>query len=86
MKALLAFFVTFSVFAGNKFAMEKQNTMKRLMAAKTDTTVVTCVKNAKNMEQMAACEKTPEQETMPAATNEQAKAPAAETTKAPATH
>ena len=84
MKALLAFFVTFSVFAGSHFAMEKQNTMKRLMAAKTDAAVVTCVKNAKNMEQMAACEKAPE--TTPAATTEQAKAPAAETTKAPATH
>ena len=73
MKALLAFLVTFSVFANDNFMMEKETTMKRLQAAHTDTAVVTCVQNAHTMEEMAACEKAPE--TKADAPKEQAKAP-----------
>lgn len=80
MKALLAFLVTFSVFATGNFTMEKETTMKRLQAAKTDVAVVTCVQNAKTMEEMAACEKTTAPTTAP--TKVEAKAPAT----APATH
>jgi len=75
MKVLLAFLVTYSVFATDNFMMEKETTMKRLQAANTDVAVVSCVQNAKTMEEMATCEKAPE--TKPAATEEQAKAPAA---------
>lgn len=75
MKVLLAFLVTFSVFATDKFMMEKETTMKRLQAANTDVAVVTCVQNAKTMEEMAACEKAPATKTE--APKEQAKAPAA---------
>jgi hypothetical protein len=82
MKALLAFLVTFSVFANNDFAMEKETTMKRLQAAKTNVAVVTCVQNAKTMEEMAACENTPAPKTPP--TKVEAKAPTAPTTPAPA--
>lgn len=74
MKVLIATLVTFSVFAAGNFAMEKETTMKRLQAAKTNPAVVTCVQNAKTMEEMAACEKAPE--TKPVAPKEQAKAPA----------
>ena len=85
MKFLLAFLVTFSVFATtNKFAMEKETTMKRLLAAKTNVAVVTCVQNAKDMNEMAACEKTPE--TTPAPTKVEAKAAPAPAPTAPASH
>lgn len=81
MKALLALLVTFSVFASGDFTMEKETTMKRLQATKTDVAVVTCVQNAKTMEEMAACEKTTAPTTAP--TKVEAKAPAA---PAPAAH
>ena len=57
--------------------------MKRLQAANTDVAVVTCVQNAKTMEEMAACEKTTAPKTAP--TKVEAKAPAAAPTT-PAAH
>ncbi len=86
MKALLAFLVTLSVFAGDHFATEKETTMKRLQAANTDAAVMTCVQNAMTMEEMAACERAPE--TKPVEEKVQAKAPADEKVqdKAPAAH
>ncbi len=75
MKTLLALFVTFSVFANaDQFATEKETTLKRLQAANTNPEVMTCVQNAKTMEEMAYCEKTPE--TNMAKPKVQAKAPA----------
>lgn len=59
MKVLLAFLVTFSVFAADQFATDKENTMKRLQASNAAPAVVTCVQNAKTAEEMTACEKTP---------------------------
>ena len=59
MKVLLAFLVTFSVFAADQFATDKETTLKRLHASNAAPTVVTCVEKAKTMEEMTACEKAP---------------------------
>lgn len=59
MKVLLAFLVTFSVFAADNFTADKESAVKRLQASNAAPTVVTCVQNAKNMDEMTACEKAP---------------------------
>ncbi len=57
MKILLASLVAMSVFASDNFVTEKENTVKRLHASNAATSVVTCVENAKTLDEINACEK-----------------------------
>ena len=57
MKFLLMFLLTFSVFAGDKFAAHKEETLAKMHAANASPADIECVEKAMDKKAMKHCKK-----------------------------
>ena len=57
MKFLLMFLLTFSVFAGDKFAANKEETLAKMHAANASPADIECVEKAMDKKAMKHCKK-----------------------------